>query len=436
MIQFYKGKRTNYDSEAHGEGIYFTNDSGEILVDGQSYGGATAKDIEAKGGTWTSTFSNAGLLKDGKLPKNITLTEILEKLLRQESFPSQPKKTSTASLTTSLAGINVSLSKTGTQEVGTPVTINAITMSNTTYGGTATTTVGTFTYGYSEENDNSVDNTAKTISVSRSTPAKAEGSVHSMNVTINGFGLTTEAINNNKPQPNADATQVKFNAMQGTVQKESNSVSATASGVTYTATVDEIPSKYVVSNFGNTSESHKSEYVAAANLSSTPTSVSGSASVTGVFGIYSNGTLYGSFSSTANDSAAYTAASKESNTKFSTTINEDGEYPVTRLSLTTLTNGSSTFYGYIGFGLDDPEVNKYVYLPEGWKISTVHVPHPAAAGQWVTSTNQYATRIKGDGEAEAGFDFTNNQGVESKYTKWRIVGSTAPNLFKLTITKA
>lgn len=34
MIQFYKGKRINYDSEAHGEGIYFTNDSGEILVDG------------------------------------------------------------------------------------------------------------------------------------------------------------------------------------------------------------------------------------------------------------------------------------------------------------------------------------------------------------------------------------------------------------------
>lgn len=433
MIQFYKGKRTSYDSEAHGEGIYFTNDSGEILVDGQSYGGATSKDIDAVGGTWASTFSSAGLLKDGKLPKNITLTEILEKLLRKESFPSNPSKTSTASLTTSLADINVSLSKTGTQEVGTPVTINAITMSNTQYGGTATTTVGTFTYGYSEENDNSVDNTAKTISVSRSTPVKAEGSVHSMTVTINGFGFTDKQ---EQTLSNADATQVKFNAIERTVQKESNLVSATASGVTYTATVSEIPSKYVVSNFGNTSESHKSEYVAAANLSSTPNNVSDSASVTGVFGIYSNGTLYGSFSSTANDSAAYTAASKESNTKFSTTINEDGEYPVTRLSLTTLTNGSDTFYGYIGFGLDDPEVNKYVYLPEGWKISTVYVPHPAAAGQWVTSTNQYATRIKGDGEAEAGFDFTNNQGFVSTYTKWRIVGSTAPNLFKLTITNA
>lgn len=68
-------------------------------------------------------------------------------------------------------------------------------MSNTTYGGTETTTVSGFTYGYSAENDNSRDDgTATSISVSRTTPVIEEGDKHSMTVTVSGFGLSTEAV--------------------------------------------------------------------------------------------------------------------------------------------------------------------------------------------------------------------------------------------------
>jgi hypothetical protein len=132
-------------------------------------------------------------------------------------------------------------------------------MSNTSYAGNTKTTVGSFTYGYSDENDNSADSTNKTISVDRSEPVKVDGEVHSMTVTVTKCGFTKEQVDANKPQSNVDATKVKFNKMEGgIVEQGTNSVSATANGITYTATVPEIPSKYVISNFGNTSESNKS----------------------------------------------------------------------------------------------------------------------------------------------------------------------------------
>ena len=106
-----------------------------------------------------------------------------------------------------------------------------------------------------------------------------------------------------------------------------------------------------------------------------------------------------------------------------------------RMKLSSVTNGTTKFYGYIGFGADSPETKKFVLLPTGWKIDSVHIPDSSVAGKWITSTNQTATRIKGTDEVEAGYDFTNNSGGVSKYTKWQIKGSTAANLFKLTISK-
>ena len=91
------------------------------------------------------------------------------------------------------------------------------------------------------------------------------------------------------------------------------------------------------------------------------------------------------------------------------------------MKLSSSTSGSSTFYGYIGFGADSTngqETKKFVLLPAGWSISAVHIPDASVAGKWVTSTNQTATRVKAEGEADAGYDFVNNSGHTSKYTKW------------------
>lgn len=157
--------------------------------------------------------------------------------------------------------------------------------------------------------------------------------------------------------------------MDGVVQAGTNSVSATASGVTYVATVPGIPAKYILSSFKQTNANKKSTAVGEANLSSTPTSVSDSASVTGVFGIFTNGVLYSGWSTT--DSSAYSAASNPTNTRFVSDADENGEYPVQRVTLTDKINGSSSFIGYIGFGVDNGNNKKFVYLPKGWTISKV-----------------------------------------------------------------
>lgn len=53
-IKFYKGKKSSYDVNQHGNGIYFTTDTQEIIHDNKSY---------------------SGLLEEGKSVKNITLAE-------------------------------------------------------------------------------------------------------------------------------------------------------------------------------------------------------------------------------------------------------------------------------------------------------------------------------------------------------------------------
>ena len=37
-IKFYKGRRSSYNNEIHGDGQYYAFDTGEILVNGKAYG--------------------------------------------------------------------------------------------------------------------------------------------------------------------------------------------------------------------------------------------------------------------------------------------------------------------------------------------------------------------------------------------------------------
>jgi hypothetical protein len=93
-----------------------------------------------------------------------------------------------------------------------------------------------------------------------------------------------------------------------------------------------------------------------------------------------------------------------------------------RMKLSSSISGNSTFYGYIGFGVDSTdgqETKKFVLLPTGWRISAVHIPDASVEGKWITNIqNQNATRVKAEGEADEGYDFVNNSGYTSKYTKW------------------
>lgn len=436
MIQFFKGKKENYKESEHKDGIYFTTDTDEIMTQGKIYGKNAdqtkiANDITATNtSSWYNVFNNAGLIKDGKLKKGTSLEQIFTSLLCVESYPSV-RKTQTASLTTSLSAPTVTLSaptKSGSLvEVGDTITVSKITMSNTSYGGVTSTIVGTFSNKWSEEDDDKVDdNSTATLTATRTTPSVKEGTTHSMEITVEGLTGNSFTVQS----ANVDATKVYCDSFTGTAVQGTNKVSAKVSGVTYEATVDAIGSKYIVSNLGNTSSDKKSPSVSAANLSSTPSSATGSATLTGVLPIYTTGTLAESFATSQNDTSAY---SKKDTAKYLMFSNETTP---TKLALNSVTNGDTTFYGYIGFGADVNNVKKFVLLPSGWQISEVYIPDASVANKWITSVNEYATRIKGESEADDGYDLTSDATkVASRYTKWQIIGPTAASLYKLKITK-
>lgn len=436
MIQFFKGKKENYKESEHKDGIYFTTDTDEIMTQGKIYGKNAdqtkiANDITATStSSWYNVFNNAGLIKDGKLKKGTSLEQIFTSLLCVESYPSVTQ-TQTASLTTSLSAPTVTLSaptKSGSLvEVGDTITVSKITMSNTTYGGVTSTIVGKFSNKWSEEDDDEVDSgSTTTLTANRTEPTIQEGDKHSMSVTVTGLTGHSYKVQD----ANVDASQVYCDSFTGTAVKGTNKVSATASGVTYEATVPAIGAKYIVSNLGNTSSNKKSPAVAEANLSSTPDDATGSASLTGVLPIYTTGTLAEGFATSQNDTSAYGKKENATYLKFS------NETTPTKLALNSVTNGSTTFYGYLGFGADADNVKKFVLLPSGWQISEVSIPDASVANKWITSSNEYATRIKGENEADEGYDLTSTAtNVASKYTKWQIIGPTAASLYKLKITK-
>ena len=228
-------------------------------------------------------------------------------------------------------------------------------------------------------------------------------------MTVTVTGMTDASFT--QPTANATAANVTCAQFTGTAVKGSNKVSVTENGVTYSATVPAIDSVYICSNLGKT-KGRKFEGVAANNsLSATPSASTKSAELTGVYAIYSTGTLYDSFKTSANDTNAW-------NNQNDTYMKFSNKTTPQRLKLSDVTSGNTKFYGYVGFGADSPEENKIVLLPTGWKIDSVHIPDSTVAGKWITSSNQTATRIKGTGEAEAGFEFTNASGAKHTYTKW------------------
>lgn len=433
MIKFYRGESEKYNSETHNDGIFFTTDTDEILVNSDSYGknadkALTTEAITIEGGPLASDSVKAAY-PGGQIPAGTSIQDIFNTLLCTEIWPtpSVTPATLTASVTAPTPSLSATSKSSSYVEVGDTITVSAMTAGNTTYGGTTTTTVTGFTHGLSVEDDNTADKndngSVKTsLQVNRSTPT-ASGT-HSMTVTVTGMTGTSFT----QPTANATAASVTCAKFTGTAVKGSNKVSVTENGVTYSATVPAIDSVYICSNLGKT-KGRKFEGVAANNsLSATPSASTKSAELTGVYAIYSTGTLYDSFSTSANDTNAW-------NNQNDTYMKFSNETTPQRMKLSSVTNGTTKFYGYIGFGADSPETKKFVLLPTGWKIDSVHIPDSSVAGKWITSTNQTATRIKGTDEAEAGYDFTNNSGGVSKYTKWQIKGSTAANLFKLTISK-
>ena len=80
MIKFYRGLRSSYVESAHGTGIYFATDTGEILHNGKSYSGLlevgkSVEDISLVNGVMTITYTDKSTttieVGSGKYKSNI-----------------------------------------------------------------------------------------------------------------------------------------------------------------------------------------------------------------------------------------------------------------------------------------------------------------------------------------------------------------------------
>lgn len=246
-------------------------------------GGATTADIEIKGGFLADDYAAAAGITT--LPAGTTLQTIMETLLRKEEYPKVTGTTAGSfSISLKQPSINASgVSNNSVVEVGTRINFSAIAASGVTTGQTSGG-VGVFTYGYSPTlNKADIVSTARTISESY-TNSYSSGS-YQLIPSSSGFIAISPALANSTAQ---NYTNCRLNAVDMTVSVGDNNYTVVSKGPTYSYSRNEIPSYYVVSNFGNLSENEKSTKLDKVSSTKTPDDKTATFSVTGVYPTYTN----------------------------------------------------------------------------------------------------------------------------------------------------
>lgn len=156
MIKFYRGESEKYNSETHSDGIFFTTDTDEILVNSDSYGKNADKsliteDIVIAGGPLADDITNdwpSEWVKDGNkiIPGGTSIEDAFKGLFLKtvNGTVSWGNK----SWSPSLGNPTVTLSSNGPAEIGSTVTCTVTsnsTVSNNTRSCTCTASQGHFT---------------------------------------------------------------------------------------------------------------------------------------------------------------------------------------------------------------------------------------------------------------------------------------------------
>lgn len=227
----------------------------------------TTNSIPVAGGPLAELLNNAGITE---IEEGTDMQSLLMKLFCQEIYPST--SFTPGSMTVSMSKPSVSFSHSGTQEVGTKITLNPITSTGSKAVITSAKVSG-FDYGYSE----TIDSVIKYGVVSVSTPTPSETTYHEVSVSYSGFTEPTPS------KQSANSAEVTLPSQELIVREGTNTVYANVSGSTFTTTSPAInTSYYIVSNIGGRSEGQKSVTGTAKALSDTPTNAA-NASVTGAY---------------------------------------------------------------------------------------------------------------------------------------------------------
>lgn len=248
------------------------------------------KDIVVAG--LSGQFGAGNYANGATIPAGTDIQTILQNLLCKELYPTPTSTNGTIS--NSIAEPVVSLSKSGTIEVGTEVTLNSATVAESQVSTTPNKVTG-LTNGYSAADDDSAD--SKDVSVSKSWSTSRSGNDYSMSATLTGFDAT-----GSNTVPATVASRSMASTVLGCVVEGTNKIKVSATGDTFSGSVDEIPAMYVVSNLGNTDASKKTTAVASQSKTTTAPTSSKEVSVTGKYKFflgYSSNTTYNQFDSEA-----------------------------------------------------------------------------------------------------------------------------------------
>ena len=235
----------------------------------------------------------AGNYSNGNtIPAGTDIQTILQNLLCKELYPTATSTNGTIS--NSIAQPTVTLSHSGTIEVGTEVSLNSASVAESTVSTTPNKVTG-MTNGYSAADDDSADSTATSVSKEWST--SRTGNAYSMSATVTKFngGNTTATT------PATVATRSMTATTLGYAAEGTNKIKVSVTGDTFTGSVEEIPVMYLVSNLGNTDVSKKTTKVnAQSNITPAAPTNSKEVSVTGKYKYflgYSDNTTYNQFNS-------------------------------------------------------------------------------------------------------------------------------------------
>lgn len=284
-------------SVALAEHVEGTNDNYLVMEEGK----LAVREIEADDTKLKKDIVVAGLsgqfgagnyANGATIPAGTDIQTILQNLLCKELYPTATSTNGTIS--NSIAKPVISLSKSGTIEVGTEVSLNSATVAESQVSTTPNKVTG-LTNGYSAADDDSVD--SKDTSISKDWSTSRTGNNYSMSATVTGFSADGSATT-----PTAVSTRSMTATILGSVIEGTNSVKVNATGDTFAGSVDEIPSVYVVSNLGNTDAAKKTTKVNSQSVTTTAPTSEQTASVTGKYKFflgYSANTVYNQFDSEA-----------------------------------------------------------------------------------------------------------------------------------------
>lgn len=300
MIKFYRGKKTNYNTSTHQDGLYFTSDSNEIIVNDKAYGknyeGSDSIEISedraisvAKVGTDKTKTTQAIKVAGGPLANNITdsgdvwpwkdasgakiipadksIQEILAGLfLKPENGTAEWGQ---VSWDYSIAKPSVALSHSGDLEVGSKIKVTTLAAGATTPG-TRRVTCDT-NYGYFLSTESGAEHKPGDLVLEQSGNA------------ITGTATLTTKWNNT-------AVSITTNSTELEVASGTNTLSVSQSG--QTASVNLLPATtvYVSTNTNELAKNAEGNYIAvpftdseALCIKSKALSNSNSAQVTGKY---------------------------------------------------------------------------------------------------------------------------------------------------------